>query len=143
LASEALVELAIRTIINHKGLEPVALKVKELCSFADYFIICAGTSRRHVAALAQNLEEDLAHAGIKPLGVEGIQEGQWVLLDYNDVVIHIFLQALREFYHLEGLWSEAPHVPLPNTNYAPAPSLSVQKTMADPDGEPEQQISHE
>ncbi len=93
----------------------MVLEVKELCSFADYFIICAGTSRRHVLALAQHLEEVLAQAGIKPLGVEGSQEGLWVLLDYNDVVIHIFLQALREFYHLEGLWSEAPQKPLPHS----------------------------
>jgi ribosome-associated protein len=120
----------------------VVLEVKELCSFADYFIICAGTSRRHVLALAQHLEEVLAQAGIKPLGVEGSQEGLWVLLDYNDVVIHIFLQALREFYHLEGLWSEAPQKPLPHSANTLSPSLPSQKSMTDPDADPDQ-IGHE
>ena len=59
------------------------LEVTEFCSFADYFIICSGGSHRHVQALAQHVEEALAQAGHKPLGVEGLEEGQWVLLDYN------------------------------------------------------------
>ncbi len=83
------------------------MQVKGLCSFADYFIVCSGTSHRQVLALAQYLQEALAKAGVKPLGVEGLEEGNWVLLDYNDVVIHIFLHPLREFYDLEGLWAEA------------------------------------
>jgi len=104
------VKLAVRTLEAHKAQDLVVLKVKELCSFADYFLICSGTSRRQVLALAQHLEEDLSRAGVKPLGVEGLQEGLWVLLDYNGLVIHIFSQALREFYDLEGLWAEAPQV---------------------------------
>ena len=98
----------MRTISSAKGLEPVALEVKGLCSFADYFLICSGTSRRHVLALAEHLEEALGRAGVKPLGVEGLQEGLWVLMDFNDLVIHIFSQTLREFYNLEDLWAEAP-----------------------------------
>ena len=74
--------------------------MKGLCSFADYFLICSGTSGRHVLALAEHLQEALGRAGVKPLGVEGLQEGLWVLMDYNDVVIHIFSQPLREFYNL-------------------------------------------
>jgi len=89
----------------------VILDLKGLCAFADYFLICSGTSRRHVLSLAQHLEETLAHRGVKPLGTEGRQEGYWVLMDYHDVVIHIFLQPFREFYDLEGLWAEAPKVP--------------------------------
>jgi ribosome-associated protein len=84
--------------------------VKGLCSFADYFLICSGTSRRHVLALAEHLEEALSQAGAKPLGVEGLQEGLWVLMDFNDLVIHIFSQPLREFYNLEDLWAEAPRM---------------------------------
>jgi ribosome-associated protein len=110
LTPEALVELAGRAIVAHKGLEPVILEVKGICAFADYFIICSGGSRRHVLALAQHLEEAFEQAGVKPLGVEGLQEGNWVLMDYNDLVVHIFSQPLREFYDLEGLWSEAPMV---------------------------------
>ncbi len=103
-------ELAARTLTAHKAQDLVVLKVKELCSFADYFLICSGTSRRHVLALAQHLEEDLSRAGVRPLGMEGLKEALWVLMDYNGVVIHIFSQALREFYNLEGLWAEAPQL---------------------------------
>ncbi|MBI4795754.1 MAG: ribosome silencing factor [Deltaproteobacteria bacterium] len=110
LAAEALLEQAVKTIDAVKGLDPVALEVKGLCSFADYFLICSGTSRRHVLALAEHLEEALGKAGVKPLGVEGLQEGLWVLMDFNDLVIHIFSQPLREFYNLEGLWAEAPRL---------------------------------
>jgi ribosome-associated protein len=128
------VELAVRTIVDHKGLEPVILEVKGLCSFADYFIVCSGGSRRHALALAQHLEESLSKAGAKPLGVEGMEEGQWVLMDYNDVVIHIFSQPLREFYNLEGLWAEAPQTRVDSAAYAASPALSSQ----DPDVDPEQ-----
>ncbi len=89
------------------------LAVKELCSFADFFIICSGASKRQVAALAEHLQEELAQAGIKPLGVEGLQESLWVLMDYNTLVVHIFFQELREFYDLEGLWAEALKADIP------------------------------
>jgi ribosome-associated protein len=112
-SSEALVALAVKTVTAHKGIDPVVLGVKGMCGFADYFLICSGTSRRHVAALAQHLEEAMNQAGIKPLGTEGLQDGHWVLLDYNDLVIHIFLQPMREFYDLEGLWADAERVNLP------------------------------
>ncbi|MDI6853576.1 MAG: ribosome silencing factor [Deltaproteobacteria bacterium] len=104
--------LAVKTITAHKGLDPVVLGVKGMCGFADYFLICSGTSRRHVAALAQHVEEAMDEAGVKPLGTEGLQDGHWVLLDYNDLVIHIFLQPMREFYDLEGLWADAERINL-------------------------------
>jgi ribosome-associated protein len=94
--------------VEHKALEPVLLEVKEHCSFADYFIICSGGSKRHVTALAEHLQEELAKIKVKPLGVEGMQEGLWVLMDYNTVVVHIFFEEIRGFYDLEGLWSDAP-----------------------------------
>lgn len=105
-------ELAVRTLVARKGQEPVILEVKGICAFADYFIICSGGSRRQVLTLARYLEEALDQVGVKPLGVEGLQEGNWVLLDYNDVVIHLFIQVFRDFYDLEGLWAEAPRVSL-------------------------------
>ncbi len=107
MAAEAVVEIALKTLAAHKGVDPVILRVKGMCGFADYFLICSGTSRRHVMALAQHLEEEAAKAGVKPMGVEGLQDGHWILLDFNDVVVHIFLQPMREFYDLEGLWAEA------------------------------------
>lgn len=113
LTAEELVAMAARTLVNQKGLEPVILDVRGLSSLGDYFIICSGTSKRHVQALAQHLQEALGQAGVKPLGVEGLEDGQWVLLDYVDLVIHLFITPLREFYDLEGLWVEANRLPLP------------------------------
>lgn len=130
-------ELAIKTIVDHKGLEPVVLEVKGLCSFADYFIVCSGGSQRHVLALARHLEETLSKSGARPLGMEGLEEGQWVLLDYNDVVIHLFSQPLREFYNLEGLWAEAPRTIVDSAADASSPSLLPQETLSEPDSDPE------
>jgi ribosome-associated protein len=112
LTSEELVELAARTLVANKGQEPLILDVRGLSSLWDYFIICSGGSKRHVQALAQHLQEALGQAGMKPMGVEGLEDGQWVLLDYVDVVIHLFIQPLREFYDLEGLWVEATRLPV-------------------------------
>lgn len=124
----------------HKGIDLVLLKVSEFCSFADYFLICSGGSRRHVQALAQHLEEALSRAGLKPLGVEGLEEGQWVLLDYNIMVIHIFLEPLRDFYNLEDLWSEAPKIQIDLDNDSAPPSQETLSSVAETDSEP---IHHE
>lgn len=96
-----------------------------MCAFADYFIVASGTSRRHVQALAEHLDEVLSAAGIEPLGREGLEEGSWILLDYNDVIIHLFLQPLREFYDLEALWAEAPRVTLDHVGAAAAQRETV------------------
>ncbi|MEW6388064.1 MAG: ribosome silencing factor [Thermodesulfobacteriota bacterium] len=120
MTAEALVEAAAQTLTAHKGLDPVILELKGLCAFADYFLICSGTSRRHVLSLSQHLEEALARLGVKPWGIEGRQEGHWVLMDYQDVVVHIFLQPFREFYDLEGLWAEAAKVLV--KDFPPAPA---------------------
>jgi len=104
----------VGTLAAHKGQEPTILNVKGLCSFADYFVVCSGGSRRHVQALAQHLQETLSQAGVKPLGLEGLEEGSWVLLDYHDVVIHLFMKPMRDFYDLEGLWVEAARLPVEN-----------------------------
>lgn len=129
--------MAVRTIVAHKGLEPVLLEVTKFCSFADFFILCSGGSHRHVTALAQHVEEALAQAGVKPLGVEGLEEGQWVLMDYNTVVIHIFLQPQREFYNLEDLWSEVPKTQIDTDSIAQTASTSSQEPLSDADTPPE------
>ncbi|MBW1918541.1 MAG: ribosome silencing factor [Deltaproteobacteria bacterium] len=102
------VQFCAQSLVEKKAQDLVILDVRSLSSFTDYFIICSGNSRRQVVALAQHLEEALRRLGEKPLGIEGLEEGQWVLLDYNDVIIHIFSQPMREFYDLENLWAEAP-----------------------------------
>jgi ribosome-associated protein len=129
--------LAVGTIVAYKGVEPVLLEVTKVCSFADYFIVCSGSSHRHVQALAQHVEEALAQAGIKPLGVEGREEGQWVLMDYNTLVIHIFMQPQREFYNLEDLWSEVPKTRIDNDSSAKSAFAPSQEPQSNADLDPE------
>ncbi len=102
--------LCLKTIQERKALDPVLLHVEALTSVADYFIITGGSSTRQVQAIARHLRDTLRQAGVRPFGAEGEQDGHWILMDYGDVIIHIFYQPLREFYDLEGFWSEAPQV---------------------------------
>jgi ribosome-associated protein len=129
--------LAVGSIVAHKGIEPVLLEVAKFCSFADYFIVCSGGSHRHVQALARYVEEALAQAGVKPLGVEGLEEGQWVLMDYNTLVVHIFMQPQREFYNLEDLWSEVPRTQIDTDSRNQTTSASSQEPLSDTDSDPE------
>ena len=92
----------------------LVLGVKEISAFADYFIICSGTSDRQVRAIAGTIQENLKKAGLFPLGIEGEDAGRWVLMDYDDVIIHVFLESVRSFYELERLWSEAPQMAVPD-----------------------------
>ncbi len=104
----------INAALEKKAKDLVILNVKEISAFADYFIICSGTSDRQVRAIAAAIQENLKTADILPLGVEGEAAGQWVLMDYDDVIIHIFLAPVRTFYDLERLWSEAPRMDVPD-----------------------------
>lgn len=87
------------------------LELKEVSSLADYFIVCSGTSDRHVQAIATNIEISMKQEGSLPLGIEGVREAKWVLLDYADIIIHVFQENERLFYDLEGLWTECPRIP--------------------------------
>jgi ribosome-associated protein len=95
----------------------IVLELKQMSCLADYFIICTGTSERHVQALASHIEANMKQLGELPLGIEGVREGKWVLLDYNDVIIHVFLEEERQFYDLENLWNECPHMEIPELNH--------------------------
>ncbi|MBI3058005.1 MAG: ribosome silencing factor [Deltaproteobacteria bacterium] len=105
--------LLSRFALEKKAYDLILLEVREITSIADYFIICSGRSDRQVQSIAQGIEGNLGAMGIHPLSVEGMNRGQWVLMDFADVVVHIFYQPVREFYDLEGLWSHAPRVELP------------------------------
>ncbi|NLJ26795.1 MAG: ribosome silencing factor [Deltaproteobacteria bacterium] len=102
--------LCARVGAEFKALDLVLLDVSRFTSFADFFVICSGKSSRQVQGIADNVEKSLRDHGIKPLGVEGRIEGQWILMDYGDVIIHIFYEPIRHFYDLESLWSEAKRV---------------------------------
>ena len=97
----------LKAVWGKKPENVVALDVKELTSFTDAFIICSGRSTRQTAALADHIQAELKKIGIKPLSVEGQTSGQWILMDYGDVIIHIFYEETRKFYNLEGLWTDA------------------------------------
>lgn len=82
------------------------LEVREISSFTDYMIVATGRSDRHVKAVADTVLEQLEEQGIKPIGKEGFESGEWILLDFDDAVVHVMRQQTREFYDLEALWGE-------------------------------------
>ena len=104
----------VNAALEKKAKNLVVLNVQDISAFADYFIICSGISERQVRAIADAVQEYLKKADILPLGVEGEAAGQWILMDYDDVIIHVFLDTVRTFYDLERLWSEAPRLDIPD-----------------------------
>ena len=99
--------------LDKKAVDLVVLDVAALTSIADYLVICTGRSDRQVQAIAQAIDEHLRQHGHRPIAIEGMNRGQWVLLDYADVIVHVFYKPVREFYDLERLWEHAPRVQLP------------------------------
>jgi ribosome-associated protein len=102
--------ICLDIILERKALNPVLFEVGKLTSIADYFLIASGKSSRQVQAIAQHLQRRMKDDGFTLFGVEGERDGHWVLLDYGDLVVHLFYEPVREFYDLEGLWIEAPRV---------------------------------
>ncbi len=101
--------LCINATLQKKAQDIVVLNLKDVSAFTDYMIICSGTSERQVQAISQEIRQFLKKADIRPLGVEGEANGQWVLLDYDDVVISVFYEPTRAFYDIENLW-DAPRM---------------------------------
>jgi ribosome-associated protein len=102
--------LYIKAALGRKATDLVLLDVKDLTSFTDIFMICTGKSNRQVSAIAEHIKTNLKEHGIKPISVEGMKEGLWVLLDYGHIVIHVFYEPVRGFYDLEGLWADAARI---------------------------------
>ena len=109
-------KLCFKIISERKAVNPILFEIGKLSSIADYFLIAGGKSNRQVIAMTQHLRKRMREEGFRPSGIEGLQEGHWVLMDYGDVVIHLFYEPFREFYDLEGLWIEAPRVDLQDNN---------------------------
>ena len=101
------------------------MEVGHLTSLADYFLVCTGRSDTQVQAITQGIEENLSRAGVRALSLEGYARGQWVVLDYGDVVVHVFYEPVREFYDLDRLWARAPRVALPEPYGAQARDLRL------------------
>lgn len=103
--SEQLSELVMDALDDVKAQDIVRLDVRDMTTVTDYMIVASGTSNRHVQALVENVAEKARTAGHKPIGVEGEEGGEWVLLDLQDALVHVMLPKVREFYNLEKLWS--------------------------------------
>ena len=102
----------MRTVITEaledaKARDVTVLDVRKICDFTDYMMIVSGTSNRHVVSIADKVKDKAAQLRIKPNGIEGLHNGDWVLLDFGDVVVHIMRPQARDFYNLEKLWSDA------------------------------------
>lgn len=98
----------VQAIQGKQAQRIVVLDVRGLSSIADAFIVCSGRSSRQVSAIADHIRRQLKEQGRRPLSVEGERDGQWVLMDYGHVLIHLFYEPVRQFYDLEGLWADAP-----------------------------------
>lgn len=107
-------DIYVEAVLEKKAEGIVVLDVRGLTSIADAVIICSGRSNRQVSAIAENIQRFLRNHRIRPLSVEGLKDGHWVLLDYGHVIIHVFYESTRFFYDLEGLWSDAIRVVPPS-----------------------------
>ncbi len=99
-----------RLAADKKALDVVVLDVRGLASYAEYFVLMTAESEPQLNAIADHIEEQMKVQGERPLGIEGARGGRWVLIDFGDVVAHVFYQDTRGFYDLEGLWADAPRV---------------------------------
>ena len=105
--------LAAQAASDKKAEEIIAFDVGELLVVTDFFVICNGRNDRHVRTIAEEVQVQMKQAGLPAIGVEGAEEGKWILIDFVDVVVHVFQPGEREFYRLEKLWSDAPRLTLP------------------------------
>ena len=103
-------DLYVKAALGRKALGLVVMDVSSLTSIAETFVICHGKSNRQVQAIAEHIVSDLKKQNIKPINVEGIKDGHWVLLDYGHVIIHVFYESMRSFYDLESLWIDAKRI---------------------------------
>lgn len=117
--------MAAEAASDKKAIDIVAVDVAELLVVTDYFVICTGNTDRQVRTIAEEIEDQVRErCGIKPIGREGAAEGKWILLDFVDVVVHVFQPAERDFYRLERLWGDAPRLELPESVTGPTPELT-------------------
>lgn len=114
--------LCAQAAIDKKAENLKILDLSELSGFTDYFVITSGMSDRQVQAIADAVANVMEVNGCELLSAEGFQDGRWVLMDFGDVVVHVFLDALREYYDLENLWKDAPQIKVPSEFYGPSAS---------------------
>jgi len=102
------IRLAVDAVEEHKGQDLLVLDLRGLASFADAMVICSGRNERQVQAIARAVREELEERDVEPLHVEGFEEGNWVLIDYVDFLVNVFIEETRGYYQLERIWRDAP-----------------------------------
>ncbi|MCC7417473.1 MAG: ribosome silencing factor [Acidobacteria bacterium] len=107
------IDAAVRAAEGKKATDLVVLDLRKAAGFTDYFVIGSGANPRQIRAIADAVMEALAEAGVKPAHVEGYQRAEWILLDYFDFIVHVFVQETRAFYGLERLWGSAERIEMP------------------------------
>src|SRR5690606_6164306 len=107
-----LAQAAAHLCADKKGERVLVLDVRGICGYADWFVIASGTSERQSIAIAKSVDDSFRKGGVKPYGVEGLKQGHWAVLDYGDLVVHVFLDSARDYYDLEGFWSDGKAVTL-------------------------------
>lgn len=119
---------AARAAADKKASDVIVLAVGELIVITDYFVIASGTTERQVRTIADSVERALASKGVKPLRREGLEHGRWALLDFVDIVVHVFTDEERDYYELERLWKDAPRL-----RWEEAARSGTRRTRAAPD----------
>ncbi len=112
LSATRKVQIAARAALDKKATDLVALDVHAISSVADYFVVASGRSTTHLGTIADAVRSEMKAHGALPLHAEGVPGSGWVLLDYGDVLVHVFLEETRVYYALERLWGDAPAVPV-------------------------------
>lgn len=112
-------EVMAEAALERNAREPTVLDLRGLSDAADYFLIASGDSDVHTRSIAENLIERSGETGVEPEGIEGKNAGRWILIDYIDIVVHLFIPRVREFYQLERLWSDAPRATLTDRSQLP------------------------
>jgi ribosome-associated protein len=113
--------------LDKKAHDVLILHIAPFTSLADYLVICSGDSDRQVRAISDHVHQMLSGLGIKPLSVEGLSTSQWILMDFGDVVAHVFRSDVREHYGLEKLWNDAKRVRIPSRQVAAVPLPPIRK----------------
>jgi ribosome-associated protein len=112
LPAERKVRRAARAALDKRATDLVVLDVQGISNVTDYFLVCSGKSTTHMETITDAIRAELKSDGVRPLHAEGVAESGWILLDYGDVLMHVFLEETRMYYALERLWGDAPAVSL-------------------------------
>jgi ribosome-associated protein len=112
VSADRKVQRAARAAQDRKALDLVVLDVHAVTSVADYFLVCSGRSTTHLETIVEAIRIELKAEGVRPLHAEGVAASGWMLLDYGDVLMHVFLEETRVYYALERLWGDAPAIPI-------------------------------